>query len=325
MSIPAPTPFNSPCTEHAPHAVGNCHSNERDTLEHETIERIAKRVAATPEELLASLFPVNNDDCIFLRPLTFDDIYARVHNDTVEYYIRPQVLEEFRRSFKCMGQIAVCAANDFNPRYAPFEECPERIDREVMHEWGSMQGLPHISAAFNDEFVVDYAHSNPEQVLRVFHAAQNVGCFYAHWLVERIEISIRKGLNSLVNFGAYFGFTKTEFMSIMAPEALDRAVHPLDGKFYFRLILQLISNIPRRYLERALVIHTERGNDAMIDQANTLTRAYPLDFFYLTPDIYCEVLIGDEEFDMLRNFESVDMKGVFDDAVYEAFQIEIDY
>lgn len=307
MSSPTPTPHNSPCTEHAPHAIVNCNDS--------------KFVADSPEALLASLFPDNNNDCIFLRPLTFDDIYGRVHNDTVTYYLRPEVVEEFRRAFKCMGRIAVCAANDFNPRYAPFEECPEHITREVMHEWGTMQGLPHLSAAFHDDFIINYAHPDPQQVLRVFHAAQNAGCFYAHWLVERIEVSLRMGLNSISNFGAYFGFAKTEFLSIMAPETLSRPVHPDDGKFYFKLIIQLIADIPRRYLERALVVHAERSNDALIDVANSLTNACEDDFYYVAPTIYCDVLRGDEVFDMAHNLESVGLIEAFDEAVYDAFEI----
>lgn len=194
-------------------------------------------------ETLRALLPSHLDIDNFTRQLTTNDLHVRINNDgTMDWELCPEVLTDFQEAMIQMGRITICAANDFNPLWDPIELAPRYIPRAVLREWGSEYYLPHIRMAFDESFMAPIRDSDPEVLLKMYQQTQEVVRAFGRWIMERIAVMIRKGYQSEVNFGAFFGLTKTEFFRRVSPEIIGRAgAHPSDGNGYSLLPITVSS------------------------------------------------------------------------------------
>lgn len=95
-----------------------------------------------------------------------------------------------------------------------------------MYELGNIHGLPHLTLAFGSDHrdTSHFAITDRARVEEAYQYLQLAARFYARWIVTHVEISIRKGEQSTLNFGALFGLSQQEFLSRVAPETLQENI-----------------------------------------------------------------------------------------------------
>lgn len=216
----------------------NVHNHELRSHELHPCPSTAEAFAPTPiidkhdVDTLRALIPSHVNIEAFTHQLTTSNLHVRINNDlSTDYELCPEILSDFVDTYEQLGKITMCAAHDFNPLFDPIETIPHYIPRSVLQEWGAELYLPHIRMAFDANFLEPIRHSEPEPLLQLYQQTQDCARAFARWIMDRIAIQIRKGYQSEVNFGAFFGLTKTEFFNRVSPEVVTRAgAHPADGE-----------------------------------------------------------------------------------------------
>lgn len=165
----------------------------------------------------------------FSRRITAADLHSdtSAHSRT-RYSLCPTLLNEFQDTVKHLGCITMCAVHDHNPIFDDIRHCPKFVTREAHQEFGGHSGhyMPHSAMAFQSDFFTDFSDPNADTVIGVYTLTQFIIRSYIRWIVDRIAVQVRKGYSSVVNFGAYFGLTKTEFFKAISPEVLTRTSVP---------------------------------------------------------------------------------------------------
>ncbi|KAJ7574505.1 hypothetical protein C8J56DRAFT_1125386 [Mycena floridula] len=235
-------------------------------------------VNATPLDIIANsldspfvraIIASMNHHLVFSKVAVAHEILGSyINSDGVAvYYFLASALGPLEKGLAQLTQISLCAVHDFNPRFQPLSSLPRHIPREVFEEWGTNPVLPHISLALNSEnLLAGIIHSDPAYLVNLYNSLQSVGFGYAKWLTERLEVSIRKGMRSEVNFGAFFGLSKTEFFRIVAPYVSDRA-DPRDER---ALVLHPVHSSYRQAGAAVSVKEEEEEQDSLWEFRNAL-------------------------------------------------------
>lgn len=165
--------------------------------------------------------------------MTTSDLHASISGSSVLYELCPDLLGDFQGGMARLAFIVLCAIHNYDATKHPIEGVPRFIGREAIHELGNINLLPHLNMAFNPKFLEPIRHSDPNFLVYTYNLTLNVARAYARWILDRIAVMIRKGFNSQLNFGAFFGLTKEDFFRRVAPEVLQRTTVPVcDGKSY---------------------------------------------------------------------------------------------
>ena len=132
--------------------------------------------------------------------------------------------------------MAVCTANDCMWSEVPVDSFNTPIfPRDVLIEWGSncLFTIPHLiltSEADLDNPLLQYQTRSVSKLCHYFIGYQNITIYYADWIWNAVRTSINHGFLSETNWGAVWGFTKEEFLGMVAPGVFNLARAVEEGR-----------------------------------------------------------------------------------------------
>ncbi|KAF5353587.1 hypothetical protein D9758_013796 [Tetrapyrgos nigripes] len=159
------------------------------------------------------------------KPLTDDQMMNVPDDEGGECIIKftPEVAARILEELRLLAKMVVTAATGLGN---PNNSSPPSIPRDVLElEWSDSplrNVFPHLSLVLNpmDRTILD-AHAKSRQGLQEQYAIlQFVARQYARWIVDQVLRSIRKGYLSECNWGAIFGLTQDETLTLLTRRSL---------------------------------------------------------------------------------------------------------
>ena len=198
---------------------------------------------STSPTLQTLVYPLVENE-IYVREFTAEDwMYSGVRYDSeqekvITYYkIRPSIARQMWKGVVNMACLTICAAND-----TTWQEIPRRgpsdpvYPLDVLLEWGSnfLYVIPHLSLSRDtdsDNPLLSYETPSLRQLKQYFIGYQNVVCYYGNWIRSAVKTSLNSGFQSETNWGAFWNFSKEDFLKLATPGVFDLARAREEGRF----------------------------------------------------------------------------------------------
>jgi hypothetical protein len=146
------------------------------------------------------------------KELTTEEVGRSVDGQT--YQFAPHVAKDIGATFRKLSLFVVSAIIN-----KPLSTMPQLaylhgfLSREVCAELNIASLFDHV-ALYNFHTVPEvHRAQTPDQLFVHYELIRRMALAYLAWTVDRLAVSIRLGPNSGINFGAYFGMTKEEWLS----------------------------------------------------------------------------------------------------------------
>lgn len=202
------------------------------------------RCMPTPhfQKIWSQFLPEN----VFRHELVEEDITRIVREGQADaYVIAPMFTKRIWRGFKALAALIDCATNDYRPqRFATLDDpsFPVSIPRFPYYELASPFRVPHLTY-LNMPNPLAIQFTSQDNAKAFWRSARADLLAYAKWTARRVDIGTRKGTLALCNWGAFFGLSQNEYLSLVAPEAILRAGPAPEDAFAVELSRQHASDI----------------------------------------------------------------------------------
>jgi hypothetical protein len=147
---------------------------------------------------------------VYYRP-SIHDVQPVLKHGTVGYMLNQNIADSFWTDIQRIAQIIHCSANDVDP-FSGNGEIPMDIPNDALTEISLEMPAISLAMVYNMTPFADPLSSR-ELVVECVQILKAVGFYFVNWMAEAVRRSVKKGMGSLWNFGAFYGMPRQEFIA----------------------------------------------------------------------------------------------------------------